>query len=964
MKAAVVAGLLLISVASINAATDRIVCYFGSWATYRIGNGKYDVESINPNLCTHIVYTFVGLDTKGNVKILDSWLDISLGGYSRFVQLKQRNPNVKLMLAIGGWNEGSASYSTMANSDLLRAVFVESAVSFVKRYGFDGFDIDWEYPTLRGGSVDDRVGFIKLLRDLRARFDREGLLLSIATAATADYLVSAYDVPEINKYVHFVNLMTYDLHAYWDAQTGANAPMYPESWETGYTTKMLNVDACVRAWLGAGLESSKLVLGVPVYGHTFKLAFTTDTRVGAPTVGPGEAGPYTLEPGTLSYLEICEKLTAGGYTKAFSSVQQVPYAYQGNQWISYDDTNSIAIKVQYAKRMNLGGIMVWSIESDDARGICGEGQHPITSAVYREVFGTGTPAPGTTTTAATTTTTSTAKPITTTTTQRPITTTSTTTYRTTTTTTTAKPTQKLVCPASGFLRDPNNCAQFYQCYPGLPIQENWLLRCPSDKVFCFFDNKATYLVGDGKVTIEDINPNLCTHIVYSSISLTSTGKIQLLDSYTDVTNGGFARFQSVCQRAPTVKCMIGLNSLQSGSRPFSNMMNNTVTRQAAVNSIMNFLIQQYQFDGLDFYWQYPVLKGGNPEDRYNFVTFISELSANLHMYGLLLTLSVAPTSDFFMGSYDVPSLVRYVDYFNVMAFNLHHYWDGKTGHQSALYASGKETSLYEAALNVDGIVTGWIAEGAPASKLILGITPTANIMKLYASINTGVGARTAGRGDMGQYTTTEGIMSYPELCLERAKSGWETFLDRTQQSYYATNKIMWATFEDIQTLQLKGSYIITRGLAGMAMYDMENDDVKNLCGKGFYPLLKGVNIGLGRKVEEDVSSGTTTLKPSTTTTNAPTTTTTTATITTTTTKASTTSTTTTTKAPTTTTPSPVVLPTVCPRNGYVRDPNNCSVYYRCIPNGSFFTSWKYTCLNGLYFNIVTSTCDYPSRVAC
>uniref|UniRef100_A0A182PEJ9 Chitinase n=1 Tax=Anopheles epiroticus TaxID=199890 RepID=A0A182PEJ9_9DIPT len=982
MRAAVVAGLLLISIASANAATDRVVCYFGSWATYRIGNGKYDVENINPNLCTHIVYTFVGLDTKGSVKILDSWLDISLGGYSRFIQLKQRNPNVKLMIAIGGWNEGSSSYSTMANSDLLRAVFVESAVSFVKRYGFDGFDVDWEYPTLRGGATEDRVGFIKLLRDLRARFDQEGLLLSIATAATADYLVSAYDVPEINKYVHFVNLMSYDLHAYWDAQTGANAPMYPNSWETGFYSSMLNVDASVRAWLGAGLAPAKLSLGVPVFGHTFKLASTTDTRIGAPTIGPGDAGPYTLEPGTLSYLEICEKLNAGGYTKAFSSVQQVPYAYRGNQWISYDDVNSIAIKVQYAKRMNLGGIMVWSIESDDARGICGEGQNPITSAVYREVFGSGNPTPGTTTSAATTTT---ARPATTTTTARPVTTTSATTYRTTTTATTSRPSQKLVCPASGFLRDPNNCSQFYQCYPGLPVQESWLLRCPSGlyfdptssvctyifntnyKVFCFFDNKATYRVGAGKVTIEDINPSLCTHIVYSSITLTSAGKIQLLDSYTDVTNGGFTRFQSVCQRSPSVKCLIGLSSLQSGSKTFSSLMNDSTTRQTAVSSIVSFLIQQYQFDGLDFYWQYPVLKGGNPEDRFNFVTFISELSANLHMYGLLLTLSVAPTNDFFMGSYNVPSLVQYVDYFNVMAFNLHHYWDGKTGHQSPLYASGKETTLYETQLNVDAIVTGWIAEGAPASKLVLGVTSTANIMKLYASTDYGIGARTAGRGDMGQYTTTEGFMSYPELCAERSKSGWETVLDRTQQSFYATNRLQWASFEDIQTVQLKGSYIITRGLAGMAMYDMANDDVKNVCGKGSYPLLNAVNTGLSRKTENQGSTGTTTQKPVTTTKTAPTTTTATTTrapsTTATTTRAPST-TTTTTRATTTTKPSQTGFPTTCPKNGYVRDPNNCSVYYRCIPNGSFFTSWKYTCLNGLYFNLLSSTCDYPNRVAC
>uniref|UniRef100_A0A240PJQ5 Uncharacterized protein n=1 Tax=Anopheles atroparvus TaxID=41427 RepID=A0A240PJQ5_ANOAO len=458
MKAAVVAGLLLISIASINAATDRVVCYFGSWATYRIGNGKFEVEDINPNLCTHIVYTFVGLDTKGNVKILDNWFDINLGGYSRFVQLKQRNPNVKVMIAIGGWNEGSATYSTMANSDLLRAVFVDSVVTFVKRYGFDGFDIDWEYPTLRGGSVDDRVGFINLLRDLRTRFDKEGLILSIATAATADYLVSAYDVPQINKYVDFVNLMSYDLHAYWDAQTGANAPLYPNDWETGYTTSMLNVDACVRAWLN------------------------------------GDAGPYTLEPGTLSYLEICEKLKTGGYTVAFSEQQQVPYAYRGNQWISYDSTYSIALKVQYAKRMNLGGVMVWSVESDDAKNICGDGQHPITTTVFKEVFGTGGPI--TTTTKAPGITTTTVKPVTTTT-PRPIVTTTTavtttTTRRTTTSTTTARPTQKLVCPAVGYLRNPDNCAQFYQCYPGLPIQSNWLLTCPSGLYFDTKSNSCNY----------------------------------------------------------------------------------------------------------------------------------------------------------------------------------------------------------------------------------------------------------------------------------------------------------------------------------------------------------------------------------------------------------------------------------------------------------------------------------------
>ncbi|XP_035786938.1 probable endochitinase [Anopheles albimanus] len=952
MRIVLIAGLLLISISSLYAATDRVVCYFGSWATYRTGNGKFEVENIDPTLCTHIVYTFVGLDTKGNVKILDSWLDISLSGYSRFVQLKQRNPSVKLFIAIGGWNEGSATYSTMANSDLLRAVFVESTVAFVKRYGFDGFDVDWEYPTLRGGAPEDRVGFIKLLRDLRARFDQEGLLLSIATAATEDYLRSAYNVPEINRYVHFVNLMSYDLHAYWDGQTGANAPLYANTWETGYTTSMLNVDDCVRAWIDGGLDPAKLNVGVPVYGHTFKLSSTTDTRVGAPTVGPGDAGPYTLEPGTLSYLEICEKLKAGGYTTAWHEQQQVPYAYKGNQWISYDNARSIAIKVQYAKQMKVGGIMVWSIESDDAKGVCGEGAHPITATVYREVFGSG---------GAGTTTTTTARPATTTTTARPATTTTapirqtTTTVRPAITTTTAGTT--LVCPASGFLRDPTNCAQFYQCYPGLNAF-NRSSRFIPDTVFCYFNNDATFRVGNGTVTVDDINPALCTHVVYNAITLTSTGTIQLLDSYTDVTNGGFARLLALRQRHPAVAFLIGCGGAETSSKMLSKLMSTDVLRRDAISSIMNFLLNEYTFDGLDFNWQYPVLKGGNPEDRFNFITFLKELSANLHMYNRALSLTVAPTSDYFRSSYDVPSIAQYVDFISIQAFDLHAFWSGRTGHQAPMHPRGDEITSYEAEQNTDSIVSAWLTSGAPAAKLLLGVTANVNTIKLLSAADNGVGARTAGRGKGGPYTLTDGLMSYHELCEAMAKGGWVPILDRTQMAYYVTAGDQWMTYDDPRIIEQKASYIVARGLGGVALFNAENDDVRNYCRAGNYPLLRSINQGLSRKIEGDETLSTKQTTPTTTTTTTTRTTTTMRPVTTTTTRV--TIPITTTKAPTNT----VTFPTTCPDNGYYVDPSNCGVYYRCIPRGVFVSVWKYTCPQGLYFNTIKLGCDYPANVRC
>lgn len=54
-----------------------MVCYFASWATYRVGEGKFDVENIDVDLCTHIIYTFAGLDsTTHTIKSLDAWNDL------------------------------------------------------------------------------------------------------------------------------------------------------------------------------------------------------------------------------------------------------------------------------------------------------------------------------------------------------------------------------------------------------------------------------------------------------------------------------------------------------------------------------------------------------------------------------------------------------------------------------------------------------------------------------------------------------------------------------------------------------------------------------------------------------------------------------------------------------------------------------------------------------------------------
>lgn len=129
-----------------------------------------------------------------------------------------------------------------------------------------------------------------------------------------------------------------------------------------------------------------MVLGIPLYGQTYTIADPSQNKVGSPSSGPGNAGPFTSQAGMIGYNELCEKLKSNQLTIQRDSTQQVPYAYSGNQWISYDDAESVASKVKLAISSQLGGAMVWSIETDDFKGTCG-GKYPLLNKIKQTLNG-------------------------------------------------------------------------------------------------------------------------------------------------------------------------------------------------------------------------------------------------------------------------------------------------------------------------------------------------------------------------------------------------------------------------------------------------------------------------------------------------------------------------------------------------------------------------------------------------
>ncbi|CAG9854412.1 unnamed protein product [Phyllotreta striolata] len=354
-----------------------VICYLGSWAVYRPDRGSFSIEHLDPNLCTHLVYSFAGLNvTENSLRSLDPWQDLTedygKGGYKRIVSLKHKYPHLKVMLAVGGWNEGSTNYSKLVADPHRRGAFVGNALSFIRKYSFDGLDLDWEFPGSRGGAVEDKQNFLLLVKELKAAFKKHNLLLTAAFGASKATIDVAYDVLGLSVYLDYFHMMCYDYHGAWDKKTGANAPLR--------SSDTLNVEYTINYMLSLGAPPQKLVLGIPLYGRTFLLTepvLETSKRkpkLGAPALNTGFTGPYTREGGFMGYNEICLELKNESlhWKTYWDEESRTPFAVSNNRVMVYDDERSIAEKIRFAIEKNLAGAMVWSVDTDDFQGDCSD----------------------------------------------------------------------------------------------------------------------------------------------------------------------------------------------------------------------------------------------------------------------------------------------------------------------------------------------------------------------------------------------------------------------------------------------------------------------------------------------------------------------------------------------------------------------------------------------------------------
>jgi len=396
--------------------------YYTQWSVYSGFTPKSVVDDGDAAHLSQIQYAFINVapntSKPGNpieCQSADPWADwqtpyynasnsvngkddagVLHGNFNQLLELKQKFPNIKVVASLGGFTL-SDWFSDASLTNQSREHLVASCVDMLingnlpglpagaAKGVFDGIDIDWEYPGAAGNHTTNSAGnptarpqdtanFTLLLKEFRSQLDAVAransahhkaphYLLTAALSANPSK-IALLQVHTVSRLLDQLDVMDYDFHGPWEATgpTDFQSELYPSSKES--PANQFSVDQSINAFLKAGAERHKLLVGVPFYGHGWTGVQDGGTAgLYQPATGP------TADGGTANW-NVISKL---GYQPHRDPITGGYWVYDPTSTNLYvvDDPTEIVQKMHYVKQRGLGGAFYWSLDGDDTAGSLG-----------------------------------------------------------------------------------------------------------------------------------------------------------------------------------------------------------------------------------------------------------------------------------------------------------------------------------------------------------------------------------------------------------------------------------------------------------------------------------------------------------------------------------------------------------------------------------------------------------------
>ena len=313
--------------------SQRVVGYYPQWVI-----NNFPIEEIDLNVVTHVIHAFAWPNADGSIEAYNGMFG---SGMSDIIHEQDR----KFLLSLGGWGNDSGFEIISADAEL-RELFINNLISVLLINGYDGADLDWEFPD----TESERANLNSLVFEMDSMFHAVNPELLITMAIPVSHWWGQWnDFEFLTNHIDFYNAMTYGTHGDWSSHAGHLSPLYASPVGDPDGSCHTNMEYLINS---RSIPASKINLGLPFWGLMWD----------APDINE----PFSGSSADIIYYNIPE-LIGNGWNYNWDSDALCPYLTKddNSQIITYENPESIGYKCDYVEDQGIGGVMIWALSYDN-----------------------------------------------------------------------------------------------------------------------------------------------------------------------------------------------------------------------------------------------------------------------------------------------------------------------------------------------------------------------------------------------------------------------------------------------------------------------------------------------------------------------------------------------------------------------------------------------------------------------